>query len=96
MNADKLLEEYAAVAAERALRITELAQERDALASANAALPSTSDSARVRELEAQVAQLRKRVRRAEATVTKIKGIPLIRVALRLRAIGRDAARRSRG
>ena len=79
-----LVAEYAAVAAMRAQRITALVQERDALARAVIASPATVDhSTRVRELEAQVRQLRRRLRRYEAMRDRIESRRSGRLAMRV-------------
>lgn len=91
MNPERLLEEYAAVAAQRAVRITALAQERDAFAAAASTVKGArAEQARIRQLEAEVADLRRRLRRAEATVARVRGHWVVRAALRARRLVRGA------
>ena len=87
MTTEQLLEEYATVAAQRAVRITTLAQERDAFAAAARAVQgSEGDKARIRELEAEVATLRRRLRRAEAGLARLRGHWAFRAARRARSL----------
>jgi transcription elongation GreA/GreB family factor len=86
-----LLAEYAAVAAARARRITILVQEVDALtAKARAGSGrAQGDKDRIAELEREVASLRRRLRRAEASRDRVLRHPVVRV-------GRRATRLVRG
>jgi hypothetical protein len=85
MNTEQLLEEYATVAAQRAVRITAIAQERDAFAAAARTIHgSDADRARIRQLEAEVASLRRRLRRAEAALARVRGHWAFRAARRAR------------